>query len=87
MPLNPEKRRERDISFADTRKPQGAWRILCPGSGITLEETFDATAVQHCVMQFSTRRGNLNLELHFTPVTLKAGEEACFAAHWHVSAP
>jgi hypothetical protein len=87
MALNPEDRRERDINFAGESMPCGAWRIACPESGLVLEEAFDADAVRYCVMQFATRRGNLNLELHFAPVTLKAGDAACFATSWRLSAP
>ncbi|NLF38061.1 DUF4838 domain-containing protein [bacterium] len=84
LPLNPEGREDRDLEFAGSDMPRGAWRIISKTNGIAVEETFDARRVRRCHLLFSRRRGNLNLELWFRPVTLAPGASAVFATRWRI---
>jgi hypothetical protein len=85
MELNPEDRSGRDLPFEAEEMPAGAWRLTSSVHPIVLEEEFDAEAVSHTRLNLSARNGNVNLELHFHPVTIAPAEECAFWTRWRIA--
>lgn len=85
MELNPEDRSGRDLPFGAEEMPAGAWRLASSVHPMVLEEEFDAEAVSHTRLNLSARNGNVNLELHFQPVTIAPGEECAFWTRWRIT--
>ena len=83
LPLNPEPRPSRDLDFTGTNLPHGQWQVQSGIAALTLEETFAHAAVQETRLAFGGW-GNLNLELHFKPRTLKPGATATYQTRWRI---
>jgi hypothetical protein len=60
MPLNPEGRTGRYLTFGGDEKPAGEWEFTSGSHPIVLRETFDPRPVEKCAIVFSTARGNCN---------------------------
>lgn len=82
LPVNPEGRPGRELSFAGQELPAGGWRINSPGSPLELEETFDAATVDHVRLAFYLRSSCLDLNLHFKARAIAPGETARFGMTW-----
>jgi len=82
LPLNPERRDNRDLEFAGDAKPVGLWELGSAVQPFVLRESFEADQVQHARLVLSRRAGHVSLQLQFKPQTLLPGDSVVLCTTW-----
>ncbi|MFW6189613.1 MAG: DUF4838 domain-containing protein [Planctomycetota bacterium] len=85
VPVNPEDRRERNQPYRGEELPAGRWRLTSAEHPVAVEQRFDPDELDHARLRLHRLDRHLNLELHFRPVELQAGEQRTFGVDLAIS--